>query len=120
MKLYQAIAQNWRLLDHDQPTIREAAAARQVRILDRLPKGSGFDNGTHIEKCDSQTLVLRTAFHHMDTHGNYCGWSGHKIQVKADLLTGVTVHVGGVNRRGIKEFIGDTFRYCMGVEFEWR
>lgn len=124
MKLYEAIANNQHLLDalavpgSDQ-AMRPFAEDRAERILARLPKGSGFDNGTTIERVTDREIVLSTAFHHMDGHGSYCGWTEHKVRVTSSLICDIDVRVGGRNERGIKDYIRDVMRGLMMGEFSW-
>lgn len=53
-------------------------------IIKNGPSGSGIDCGTKLdfEKSHSEKLVFDVAFHHMDEHGYYDGWTNHKITVK--------------------------------------
>jgi hypothetical protein len=84
-------------------------------IRDHLPHGSGFDNGTSIDwtKSTGERLIFNTAFHHMDEHGSYCGWSDHSVIVNPSLCYGFDVRVTGRGRRGIKEYIGDAFHSAL-------
>lgn len=91
--------------------------ARIVDLEDELPSGSGFDSGTKLDLDESKPnrLVFNTAFHHMDEHGGYDGWTEHKVIVYP-TFDGFRVIVQGKDRNGIKEYIGDTFRYVLGKE----
>ena len=117
MKLYAAIAQNARLLIDSK--FAEQAENRQARILAMLPSGSGFDNGTSIIAADAQKIVFETAFHHMDEHGSYCGWTNHRVTVRASMTIEIELHVSGPNKRGIKDYIAEVFASVMYREFEW-
>lgn len=75
-----------------------------------LPSGAGFDTGTTLDrdKSSTQRLVFHTAYHHMNDHGYYDGWTEHQVVVTADLL-GIDVRVTGRDRNGIKDFIEEMF-----------
>ena len=90
-------------------------------VREYMPSGSGFDAGTElvIDVCDASTLVFKTAFHHMDEHGGYDGWSEHKVKVTAEF-GGFDIYVGGRDRDGIKEYIGETFCYALNQEVGYR
>lgn len=82
-------------------------------INEYFPRGSGFDAGTQLVNDPTPTvskLVFETAFHHMDEHGGYIGWTHHKVVVRPDW-GGFKLVVGGSDRRGIKDYIEDCF-YC--------
>ena len=87
------------------------------------PSGSGFDAGTTLneEKSTQNRLVFDTAFHHMDDHGGYDGWTEHQVIVTPDLIVGFDVRVTGKNKRDIKDYIGDVFRAWLDEEsaVEW-
>ncbi len=94
--------------------------AKHIEALERiareyLPRGSGFDMGStvDIDASGAHRLCIDTAFHHMDEHGFYCGWTDHRVTVRAHLAWGFTVHVSGVNKRGIKDYIADTFHSAL-------
>lgn len=114
MKVYERIANLLIAIDNCENHGNWEWKARHESVLDSIirngPSGSGFDNGTKLaDESTSERLVLVTAFHHMDEHGYYCGWTEHSVIVKASLAFGIRVIVTGRNRRGIKEYIGETF-----------
>lgn len=80
-----------------------------------LPRGSGFDRGTSIDWDASrpERIVFNTAFHHMNEHGSYDGWTDHQIIIKASLAFDFDLSVTGRNRNQIKEFISDTFHSAL-------
>lgn len=133
MKLYQAIAQNARLLAKKESIHHEAARNRQKRIEDSLPYGFGFDRGTRIESVTDQKIVFSTALHHMNQNGFYDGWTEHQVVVSASLCHGIDVVVRGRETpqrhrpRGkdrndindIKDFIAEVFSGVLLEEFEW-
>lgn len=90
-------------------------------VREYMPSGSGFDAGTElvIDVCDASTLVFKTAFHHMDEHGGYDGWSEHKVKVVAEF-GGLDVMVTGRDRNDIKEYIGETFYQALRQEIAYR
>jgi len=76
-----------------------------------FPHGSGFDNGTKFnwEKSKEDKLVFDTAFHHMDEHGSYDGWTYHQVVVEPSLAFGYKIRVDGRNKNDIKEYITENF-----------
>lgn len=87
-------------------------------VRDELPSGSGFDSGVALADVSTpENLVFTTFFHHMDEHGYYCGWSEHRVSVRASLVHGIDVRVSGRNVRDIKEYIGDVFHAALTAEF---
>lgn len=94
----------------------EGRALKLVR--DMMPSGSGFDNGTtlDLDKSTGEKLVFSTAFHHMDSHGGYIGWTDHIVTVTPSLLFGYTLKVSGRNRRDIKDYIADSFSHNLDQE----
>lgn len=88
-----------------------------------LARGSGFDSGTKIdrERSHAERVILTTAFHHMDEHGFYDGWTEHEVWATPSFTGGFRMKVKGRNRNGIKEYIGDVFQQDLStdVSFEW-
>lgn len=80
-------------------------------VKEGLPSGSGFDAGTTLD-LDASTpnkLVFETAFHHMDAHGFYDGWTHHTVTVTPALHVGIAVKISGRDRNAIKDYIGEQF-----------
>ena len=77
-------------------------------VKEHLPSGSGIDSGTRlmVENSYPNKLFLEVAFHHMDEHGGYDGWTNHIITVEPDLELGFTLQVSGENRNDIKTYLG--------------
>ena len=109
------------------PTLRPAMLDAVEDEIDRLvkehmPSGSGFDRGTtlNFDMCERagdpnacpHMLVFDTAFHHMDEHGGYSGWTEHKVIVTPTFL-GPVLRVTGRDRDGIKEYIADQFHWAI-------
>ena len=84
-------------------------------VRERMPSGSGFDNGTKLDwdASRSDRLVFTTAFHHMDEHGGYTRWTEHTVTVRADLCSGFTLVVGGKDHNDIKDYIAETFHDAL-------
>ena len=83
-----------------------------------LPSGSGFDAGTTID-VDASTperIVIKTAFHHMNTFGEYDGWSHHTVTVLPSLQFGFKLRISGSNRSAIKEYINDCLDAALSSE----
>lgn len=103
--------QHWR----DMAQMHESAIEKLC--ADHLPHGSGFDAGVkfNMEESRPDRLILAADFHHMDDNGFYCGWTEHRVIVRACLAFGFTLRITGVNRRGIKDYITDTFYSAMSA-----
>ncbi len=87
-----------------------------MELVDKyLPHGSGFDSGTTFEFVASKPnrLVFTTSYHHMDDSGGYCGWTYHDVIVTPDLQSGFNLRVTGLNKRDIKDYIGEYFYNCL-------
>lgn len=92
---------------------------------EHLPSGSGFDGGTQLDMVRSDSSVYRfpgrlsftTAFHHMDEHGGYCGWSEHCVDITPDW-EGFRMTVTGRDRSQIKDYIAGVFHAVMNEEIE--
>lgn len=85
-------------------------------VSEYLPNGSGFDSGTEIDLAESDgetRLTFRTSFHHMDDNGAYCGWTEHRVVVSPSLALGTSIRVTGRDKRGIKDYIGETFHHAL-------
>jgi hypothetical protein len=86
-------------------------------VADHMPSGSGFDNGTRLD-LDASTpskLVFDTAFHHMDQHGYYDGWTEHRIIVTPSLTSAFDLRITGVNRGQIKDLIHDAMHHALSA-----
>ena len=79
------------------------------RLVDNLPSGSGFDNGTQIELLSDTKAVFLVSFHHMD------GWTDHTVTVKP-TFSGLSISVSGKNKNDIKEYIAETFYQALSEE----
>lgn len=68
---------------------------RLAKLAEHLPRGAGFDDGTRIaiDACTPERIVLTTAFHHMNEHGFYTGWSEHTIYVRPSFVGTCTLRI---------------------------
>ena len=84
------------------------------KLVELLPSGSGFDNGTKIDldASHAEKLVLETSFHHMDDMGGYDGWTEHTVTVTPGFR-GINLRISGPNRNDIKEYMHETFDYAL-------
>lgn len=84
-------------------------------LLESMPSGSGFDNGTRLAEgaCTDEMLVFETAFHHMHESGMYDGWTEHKVIVTPSFIGGFNIRVTGKNRNDIKEYIAESFHNAL-------
>lgn len=103
------------------PEILQAVDEELGRLIrEYLPSGSGFDSGTQLafdipDKGMRPRLEFWTAFHHMDEHGGYDGWTNHTVKVYPDF-DGLRITVLGSNRNGILDYIGDVFYEALTAE----
>lgn len=120
MKLYEAIAQTQCAIRNCLKTGNREWQIRHVetlkRLMERMPHGSGFDNGTKLIEASDERIVFLTDFHHMDANGFYRGWTHHKVTLKPSFLHGYTMVISGPNYQGIKDYIDDTFRECLNAD----
>ena len=65
-----------------------------------------------IEKTTEQKLVFDTAFHHMNDHGYYVGWTEHRVTVRPSFY-GLDIKVSGWNRNDIKDYIAECFDHVL-------
>jgi len=96
-----------------------ASLERLARLMGSAPSGSGFDNGTIVDKGRGGALEFRTAFHHMDDAGYYDGWTHHVVRVKPSLAWGFNLTVSGPNRNEIKDYIADVFDTWLNEEVDY-
>jgi hypothetical protein len=82
---------------------------------EHLPSGSGFDSGSALEIDASRAdrLVIQTSFHHMSESGYYDGWTQHRVIVSPSFVLGFDLKVTGRDKRGIKDYIGETFQQAL-------
>ena len=77
-----------------------------LTLVQQLPSGSGWDNGTRIDLARStpEHLVFYGSFHHMNDGGYYDGWTDeYEIHVRPSLAFGIDLKITGRNRNEIKE-----------------
>lgn len=132
MKLYQFLAQQlarverldenvWGHYAHD--AYKEAEADIEALVKERFPSGSGFDSGTQLDfaKCQhGKRLVFNTAFHHMDEHGGYDGWTAHEVWVTPSLQWGFDIRITGRDRNDIKTLIHESFEYILNADEDFK
>lgn len=123
MRLYQAIATTLDALARctKAPQLGHAVQLhkeRLARLTAALPSGSGIDTGTRIDvdASNAAKLVLTCAFHHMNEHGYYDGWTQHTIVVRPSLSHGIEIRVTGRDRNDIKEYLGEVYRHALTEE----
>lgn len=82
-----------------------------TQIIDALPSGSGWDDGTEIDldRSSGNKIVLYGSYHHMNDNGCYVGSTSHEIIVTPDLANGFTLRITGLNRREIKGYLYEMF-----------
>lgn len=87
-------------------------------VKDYMPSGSGIDTGTkfNFELSSSEKLVFTFSFHHMNSHGEYDGWTYHTVRVTASLPFGFSVHINGGNKNNIKSYLGEIIHEALNKE----
>ena len=89
------------------------------RILrEKMPNGSGFDNGTELdlEKSTPEKLVFHTSFHHMNDGGFYNGWTEHIVTVRS-TFTGPKITVRGGSRE-MQDYVATAFFDALEVGYD--
>ncbi len=119
-KIYKAIASALTAIENCKNSNNKEWEEKHGEALERLmqsaPSGSGFDSGTQIVSGNAEKIVFKTAFHHMNENGMYCGWSEHTITVSPSLLFDFTIKISGRNVNDIKDYIGDVFHTWLDTE----
>jgi hypothetical protein len=124
MKLYQQLAQTFTALvncrNSDTLSSWEDTHLERIEALcaEHLPSGSGYDSGTTFDDVTSkpEKLVFNTAFHHMDEHGGYDGWTHHTVILTPSLVHGFNLRITGKDRNMIKTYMEDTFSAAFNSE----
>ncbi len=90
------------------------ARIREIEA-EHLPSGSGIDDGTRVdlETSKPDKVVFLVAFHHMNEHGFYVGWSNHRVTVVPSFAFVMSMRVAGRNFQGVKDHIADTLREAL-------
>ena len=80
---------------------------------DKLPSGSGIDNGMHLirEECENDKITFSLDFHHLNENGYYDGWTSHKVVIRP-AFGGIDIRITGRDRNQIKEYLYD-FMYSL-------
>lgn len=115
LPLYQVLA---RKLAWNPPPDTQYVEQRRAEIkalVDLLPSGSGWDNGTEIDEIATSPtrLVLYGSFHHMDEYGYYDGWTDHQIVVTPSLQNDFELRITGQNRNDIKDYLHEMFDFAL-------
>jgi len=89
-------------------------SANLKKLYQRLPSGSGIDNGTTVHEISTtpERITLSCSFHHMNDQGSYDGWTEHRIYVTPSF-SGLNVRVTGRDRNDIKDYLGEIYMHCM-------
>tara|TARA_R110000868_G_scaffold96843_3_gene266311 strand:- start:2456 stop:2845 length:390 start_codon:yes stop_codon:yes gene_type:complete len=85
-----------------------------------LPRGSGIDSGTTIDRelTTRSKIVLKTAYHHMDTNGYYDGWTEHTVIVTPSF-DGIDIRITGRNRNDIKDYLHEIFDHALSQQVNY-
>jgi hypothetical protein len=81
----------------------------------RLPHGSGVDNGTtiDIDRSTEDRIILYTAYHHMNETGMYDGWTEHSIIITPSLVCRFHIRITGRDRNDIKNYLTELFSCAL-------
>lgn len=118
---WRSCARNWAAGGQNAAHYREMVG-RWDSLIDSLvkkhmPSGSGFDNGTKLDRDTSLRrglLVFDTAFHHMNEGGFYEGWSEHTVFVRPAFVGHFEIYkIDGRDRNQIKDMIADMFNSAL-------
>lgn len=84
-------------------------------LLERMPSGSGLDNGVRLDLDSSHEdkLIFNTEYHHMNDGGYYDGWTSHSIVITPSLSQDFHIRVTGRDRNEVKEYIAETFSFAL-------
>ncbi len=121
MKLYQKLASTIAAIENCRKSCNaEWMVKHEATLADlmaHMPSGSGFDCGTKLDETSTfEKIIFNTAYHHMDEHGGYDGWTEHTVTVTSSLIFGFTTKISGKDRNGIKEYIGEVFESILSNE----
>lgn len=118
--LYQELASLFdaykRCVDTNNHEWRDQHHATIEWLVDNyMPSGSGIDGGTKFDWDASKPdkLVFTFGYHHMNDGGYYDGWTEHTLAVKPSLQFGITTHISGRDRNGIKECLYEVYGYAL-------
>ena len=92
-------------------------ARKLEQYTKHLPSGSGIDAGSTIDmyESESEALVLRTQYHHMNDNGFYDGWTDHKLTIQPTFSGGLQINIEGEDRNDIHDYLVDTFNEALSL-----
>ena len=118
-KTYQLIALLLQAIENCESSGNtEWIPTHEARLADiaanRLPRGSGINNGVSVsEKSTPQRIVLNFGYHHMNEHGFYDGWSDYEAIVTPCLIDGFNLRVKGDNRNDILDYLHEIIYFAL-------
>jgi hypothetical protein len=74
--------------------------------------GSTADRKSTTISQEGVAIVLQLEFYHMGDVDCYDGWTSHIIRV-SPTFDGFEIKISGKNRNNIKEYLADTYYYCL-------
>lgn len=86
-----------------------------AKLLEQLPSGSGFDQGTSVLEVSNTKVVFQCDYHHMNDAGYYVEWTCHKITA-TPRFDGFDLKISGRNKNDIKDYIAEVFYDLLGSE----
>jgi hypothetical protein len=101
-------------------TEREQFYIRNTEFIEHLtknflPSGGGIDTGctVNLELSNENKLVINFSYHFMNDNGYYDGWIDYVLIIRPSLADGFTMRIVGKNRNDIKDYLYETFHYCL-------
>jgi hypothetical protein len=106
-------------LDNGSDWVERHEAAIE-EIVNKLPFGSGIDNGHTLDydESSSDKIVINSAYHVMDSNGYYRRWINYRVVITASLQFGFEVAVRGAFSRhkdgnDVREYLEDLYANCF-------
>ena len=119
-KIYRLLQARQNCLENNNTDWYEKHTDSLISLAGFLPHGSGIDNGCKIDINDSNEnkIVITFGFHHLNENGYYEGWTDHKLILKP-TFDGFDMKITGYNKNQVKDYLYDTFDYCLNEEIEF-
>ena len=97
------------------PRVDESEDILKILCKNFLPHGSGVNIGCDVDLEHSRPnrIIITFAFHHMDEHGYYDGWTEHKCIIKPDLRFGIDIRITGRDRNHVKDYLYELFNHAI-------
>lgn len=91
---------------------------RIKKIMAGAPSGSGFDDGTQLDKkSNSERLLFHFGYHHMDENGYYTHWTHHDVIVLGSLVFGFILQIRDAESEDDLDYFHEVFGYWLDEEW---